>query len=68
MIAIGDTAFAIRGTQLLRWSLFGYAEILPRTSAMTARLLTPPLYVGILARGYEPRWHQSALELTGGAA
>ena len=68
MIALSDAAFAIRGTHLLRWSPFGYGEILPRTSAMTARLLTPPLYVGILARGYEPRWHQSALEITGGAA
>jgi len=68
MIAIGDAAFAIRGTHLLCWSPYGYTETVRRTSAMTARLLTPPLYVGILARGYEPRWHQSALELTGGAA
>ena len=68
MIAIGETAFAIRGPYLLRWSPFGYAEATARTSAMTARLLTPPLYLGILERGYEPRWHRSALELTGGAA
>jgi hypothetical protein len=67
MVAIGDDAFAIRGGKLLRWSPFGYTEAIPRASAMTARLLTPPLYVGILARGYEPRWHRSALEI-GGAA
>jgi hypothetical protein len=68
MIAIGDLAFAIQGAHLLRWSPHGYVEALPRTSAMTVRLLTPPLYVGILAAGFEPRWHESALAWTGGAA
>jgi hypothetical protein len=61
MIAIGDVAYAIRGDSLLRWSAHGYDDARRRASAMTARLLTPPLYVGILTRGYEPRWHPSAL-------
>jgi hypothetical protein len=61
-------AWAISGSELLRWSPSGYTEAVPRVSAMTAMLLTPPLYVGILARGYEPRWHESALQWRGGAA
>jgi hypothetical protein len=67
MVAIGDQAFAIRGSHFLRWSPSGYTDAVLRTSAMPARLLTPPLYVGILARGYQPRWHQSALRLGGEA-
>jgi hypothetical protein len=62
MIAMGDQSFAIRGSHLLRWSPSGYTDIVPRASAMSARLLTPPLYVHILARGYEPRWHDLALK------
>jgi hypothetical protein len=68
MVATGGEAFALRGGSALRWSSAGYAEALPRSAVMHARLLTPPLYVGILAEGYEPRWHESALHIRGGAA
>lgn len=60
MIAQGGAAFALRGKRLLRWSFDGYTEALPRQAIRTADLLTPPLFVTILARGYRPRWHQSA--------
>jgi hypothetical protein len=55
-----DTAFAVRGTQLLRWSHGGYAERLPRAAASIAAVLTPPRIVAVLAAGYEPIWHPSA--------
>jgi hypothetical protein len=67
MVVFENAAFAVRGPHLLRWSPHGYTELVTRTSAMTAKLLTPPLYLGILARGFTPRWHVSALQLTGGA-
>jgi len=61
MIALGDTAYAVRGDDLLRWSFDGYLDAVPRSSVPAARPLTPMLYIGILARGFEPRWHDSAL-------
>jgi hypothetical protein len=60
MVAVGDLAYAVRGGHLLRWSFDGYVEAVPRASVPVARPLTPPLYVGILARGFEPQWHDSA--------
>jgi hypothetical protein len=60
MIARGSEALAIRGKHLLRWSFDGYTEALPRKSIRSADLLTPPLFVTVLRRGYQPRWHGSA--------
>ena len=60
MIAIDGAPYAVRGKLLLRWSFEGYADTLPRKSAQGAALITPPLFVAILARGYRPRWHSSA--------
>jgi hypothetical protein len=60
MVAIGDAAYAVRGDHLLRWSFDGYTESVPRTSIREARPLTPPLYVKILAAGFQPRWHPTA--------
>ena len=58
MVAIGDEAFAVKGGRFLRWSHEGYtAAIQPKR----ARVLTPPLIAAILAKGYQPRWHESAL-------
>jgi hypothetical protein len=63
MVAIDGTPYALRGSQLLHWSFEGYTRDLPRTSTTHATLITPPLFVGILARGYRPRWHDSAVQL-----
>jgi hypothetical protein len=63
MIATSEGAFAIRGDRLLKWSFEGYGAAVLRRSVMSARLLTPALYVGILARGFQPRWHPSAQSL-----
>jgi hypothetical protein len=60
MIARGDESFALSGDELLRWSPQGYAGYLPRPGGVDVQLLTPPLIVSVLARGYRPLWHESA--------
>lgn len=59
MVEIEGAAYALRGSQLLRWSASGYTEKIasPRGSAV---VLTPPSIVGVLAAGYRPQWHSSA--------
>lgn len=61
MVESGGTAYAVRGASLLRWSFAGYGHFISRTAVTRAKLLTPPMIVSILAAGYEPRWHASAL-------
>src|SRR5262249_24116558 len=63
MIDAGGGPLAVKGDHLLAWSFEGYGGAWPRRSVMSARLLTPMLYVGILARGFKPRWHESAQSL-----
>ena len=60
MVEIDGAAFAVKGDHLLRWSFAGYSGAIQRKPAMRARLLTPPSIAAILARGYKPRWHESA--------
>lgn len=60
MIAIDGTPYAVRGDRLLRWSFEGYGDERPRHATKRATLVTPPLFVTILANGFEPRWHGSA--------
>ncbi len=62
MVEVDSTAFAIKGSHLLRWSFGGYVDAISRDTVMRAKLLTPPTIIGILARGYQPRWHPSALK------
>jgi hypothetical protein len=52
-------AFALRGSHVLRWSETGYAEKRARPRG-SAKVLTPPSIVGVLAAGYRPQWHPSA--------
>ena len=54
-------AYAVKGATLLQWSHTQYGLAIPRASIMKARLLTPPLITAILAKGYQPRWHPSAI-------
>jgi hypothetical protein len=58
----GEDAFAVRGKRLLRWSPSGYVEAIPRPSP-DAMMLTPPAITEVLARGYEPHWHESVASL-----
>ena len=53
------SAFAVRGSHLLRWSVRGYVEKTARLRG-TAKVLTPASIVAVLAAGYRPRWHPSA--------
>jgi hypothetical protein len=63
MIAIDSEPYAVCGHQLLRWTFNSYTGATPRRSVQRAKLVTPPLFVTILARGYRPRWHDSAKRL-----
>ena len=63
MIAIDSEAYAVRGIWLLRWSFAGYNDAIPRKSIDRTLILTPPLFVAILANGFQPRWHESAARL-----
>ena len=60
MIAIDGAPHAVRGDRLLRWSFEGYRDARPRRAVQRATLITPPLFVTILANGFRPRWHDSA--------
>jgi hypothetical protein len=60
MIAIDGAPYAVGGDRLLRWSFEGYGEALARHTVKRATLVTPPLFVTILANGFRPRWHDSA--------
>ncbi len=60
MVAIDGAPYAVRGARLLRWSFEGYDDVLPRRTIKRATLITPPLFVTILANGFKPRWHDSA--------
>jgi hypothetical protein len=62
MVEVEGTPHAIKAPHLLRWSFAGYTATIPTTSVRHANLLTPPTIVGILAKGYQPRWHLSALQ------
>ena len=61
MVEIDGLAYAVKSGVLLPWSHFGYGPAIPRNAAPSALLLTPPSITAILAGGYQPRWHQSAL-------
>jgi hypothetical protein len=60
MVECDSSFFAKRGTRFLRWSFAGYDAAVPTLG--TFKILTPPLIMGILASGYQPRWHASALQ------
>ena len=53
-------AYAIRNGRMLRWTFAGYDAVLPLQKS--SKVLTPPAIIAILANGYQPRWHPSALQ------
>lgn len=59
MFTDGTSFFAKRGERLLRWSFAGYTLA---QGSLHLNVLTPPSITAILARGYQPRWHVSALQ------
>jgi hypothetical protein len=60
MIARDGEAFAVRGEHLLRWTPSGYVEKRARPRGLDVDVLTPPLMLTVLKRGYAPLWHPSA--------
>ena len=60
--AFDQTAFAIQGDTLLRWTQNGYHSRKPRPHRISVDVLTPPTILAVLSAGYKPRWHQSAKE------
>lgn len=61
MIVLDGDAYAVRGARLLRWTPAGYSTSRPKPRGIGADVLTPPTTLGVLARGYAPLWHPSAL-------
>jgi len=60
MIARGGEAYAVRGGRLLCWTPSGYRDAQRRPRGLEVDVLTPPSILAVLARGYAPRWHESA--------
>ena len=58
-VSIDASAFAVRGSQLLRWAESGYTGTIARPRGL-ATVLTPPSIVAVLSAGYAPQWHPSA--------
>jgi len=61
MIARDGEAYALKGERLLHWTPLGYADARKRPRGIEVDVLTPPSILTVLARGYAPRWHASAL-------
>jgi hypothetical protein len=59
-IALQETALAVRGGHLLRWTPQGYDAREPRPHGGAVDVLTPPAILAVLSAGYEPHWHPSA--------
>src|ERR1044071_8606249 len=59
VIALNDSACALRGSHLLRWSASGYAGTVARPLGVVS-VLTPPSIVAVLSAGYRPQWYPSA--------
>ncbi|MEI8277413.1 MAG: hypothetical protein WCG00_15600 [Hyphomicrobiales bacterium] len=64
MIAFGEEAFAVSGKHLLRWAPDGYAAKRARPDGIDVDVLTPPAILAVLAKGYAPLWHPSALPIS----
>jgi hypothetical protein len=66
MLESDGAFFAKRGNMFLRWSFGGYTEAILFNPALIATMrvnvLTAPSIIAILARGFKPRWHPSALQ------
>jgi hypothetical protein len=60
--AFDQTAFAIQGDTLLRWTPNGYHGRKPRPHRISVDVLTPPTILAVLSAGYKPRWHPCAKE------
>jgi len=55
-----ESAFALRGETLLRWSPDGYGDPRARPRGIRVDVLTPPGILAVLGQDYRPHWHPSA--------
>ncbi len=65
-VALGETAYAVRGAHVLRWSPEGYVARERRPRGIAVETLTPPAILAVLSAGYRPCWHPSAERLLPG--
>ncbi len=59
-----DAEFLVLGDRLFRWTPSGYIEPIPRPADVSVTALTPPSTVKVLAAGYAPVIHASALGMS----
>ena len=60
MIELNHSAWAIRGTTLLRWTPSGYHDRRDRPAGAQVSVLTPPAIVKVLGAAFPIQWHPSA--------
>jgi len=60
MLVLEGEPYAVAGPLVLHWTFCGYDRSLPRSGIGAVEVLTPRVFVGILAAGYRPAWHRSA--------
>ncbi len=58
MVKTGETCFAKRDGDFLKWSGDGYKK--SNLTSSDVSLLTPPSTLAVLKQGYKPQWHKSA--------
>ncbi|MFO1033613.1 MAG: hypothetical protein U1E15_05890 [Hyphomicrobiales bacterium] len=61
MLQQDERFWARRRGHFLRWSFAGYDAQVKIGADKPVRVLTPPTILSILQKGYQPRWHASAL-------
>jgi hypothetical protein len=62
MVKLEDQCWLVSGDQLLAWSPGGYRDRRPRHRATRVTVITPRATVAVLAAGYRPVVHPSALD------
>jgi hypothetical protein len=60
MVVLSGEPHAVRAGVLLPWSVSGYGAPVPKDGMGEIEVLTPRVFVAILAAGYRPGWHASA--------
>ncbi|MGE0210805.1 MAG: hypothetical protein AB7S41_03840 [Parvibaculaceae bacterium] len=60
MVALKGRPHAVGSNLLLPWSFSGYGAPVPKGGMGEIEVLTPRVFVAILAAGYRPGWHASA--------
>lgn len=62
-IVQGEDTYAVRNRHLLCWTAGGYGGRLLKPRRGDVDVITPPAIIAVLAAGYQPRWHKSAIDM-----